>query len=181
MDGTLIAKKYGLMNGGGGGGTSNYNELTNKPRVNSVELSGNKSLDDLGIQMELTAGENISISESGVISASGGTGNDVFSVEIVTTSTGADDASIRVVQKVNGTVVSNHEYLYSDLITPITIHDFMTIEYGQSGYVYTLLRSSFTHNAQYTCNWPYSESVSYVEGCFYNVPTVTKKTSRSKA
>ena len=30
-------------------GTSNYNDLTNKPKINDVELSGNKTLDDLGI------------------------------------------------------------------------------------------------------------------------------------
>lgn len=36
-------------NGGGGGGTTNYNQLSNKPQINSVELSGNKSLSDLGI------------------------------------------------------------------------------------------------------------------------------------
>ena len=35
--------------GGGSGGTSNYNDLTNKPKINSVTLSGNKSLEDLGI------------------------------------------------------------------------------------------------------------------------------------
>lgn len=35
---------------GGSGGTSNYNNLTNKPSINSVELSGNKTLSDLGIQ-----------------------------------------------------------------------------------------------------------------------------------
>lgn len=34
----------------GGGGTSDYTQLTNKPQINSVELSGNKSLSDLGIQ-----------------------------------------------------------------------------------------------------------------------------------
>lgn len=33
----------------GGGGTTNYNNLSNKPQINSVELSGNKSLNDLGI------------------------------------------------------------------------------------------------------------------------------------
>lgn len=33
----------------GGGGTSDYSELTNKPQINSVTLSGNKSLSDLGI------------------------------------------------------------------------------------------------------------------------------------
>lgn len=35
---------------GGSGGTSNYNDLSNKPKINNVELSGNKSLNDLGIQ-----------------------------------------------------------------------------------------------------------------------------------
>lgn len=34
---------------GGSGGTTNYNELTNKPSINDVVLSGNKSLNDLGI------------------------------------------------------------------------------------------------------------------------------------
>ena len=36
--------------GGGGGGTSDYTDLTNKPKINNVELVGNKSLNDLGIQ-----------------------------------------------------------------------------------------------------------------------------------
>ena len=31
------------------GGTSNYNELNNKPQINSVELKGNVTLDNLGI------------------------------------------------------------------------------------------------------------------------------------
>ena len=50
MDGTILGKKYDLMhNGGGGGGTSDYEELSNLPKINSVELKGNKSLADLGI------------------------------------------------------------------------------------------------------------------------------------
>ena len=36
-------------NGGGSGGTSNYNQLSNKPKINNVELSGNKTLAELGI------------------------------------------------------------------------------------------------------------------------------------
>lgn len=36
--------------GGGGGGTSDYTDLTNKPSINNVTLNGNKSLNDLGIQ-----------------------------------------------------------------------------------------------------------------------------------
>lgn len=35
---------------GGSGGTSDYEDLDNKPSINNVELSGNKSLNDLGIQ-----------------------------------------------------------------------------------------------------------------------------------
>lgn len=37
------------VGGSGEGGTTNYTQLTNKPRINNVELSGNKTLDDLGI------------------------------------------------------------------------------------------------------------------------------------
>ena len=42
---------------GGGGGTYNYNELDNKPQINSVELSGNKSSSDLGLQSALDASQ----------------------------------------------------------------------------------------------------------------------------
>lgn len=35
--------------GGGGGGTSDYNQLTNRPKINGVLLSGDKSTSDLGI------------------------------------------------------------------------------------------------------------------------------------
>lgn len=34
---------------GGGGGTTNYNLLTHKPQINGVTLSGNKTLEELGI------------------------------------------------------------------------------------------------------------------------------------
>ena len=86
----------GKNGGGSTGGTTNYLELANKPKINNVELTGNKTLEDLGInipdlenyytkdtvnealnkkQNTLTAGENITISEDNVISAnvSGGT------------------------------------------------------------------------------------------------------------
>ena len=51
-------------NAGGGGGTTNYNQLENKPQINSVTLSGNKSLSDLGIASaqsvsNITNGESI--------------------------------------------------------------------------------------------------------------------------
>ena len=42
-DGTLSAN-------GGSAGTTDYTQLENKPQINSIELSGNKTLNDLGIQ-----------------------------------------------------------------------------------------------------------------------------------
>lgn len=43
----------GLINKkGGGGGTSNYNDLANLPQIGGVTLQGNKSLGDLGIKNE---------------------------------------------------------------------------------------------------------------------------------
>ena len=34
---------------GGGGGTTDYNDLDNKPRINGVTLSGAKTSDDLDL------------------------------------------------------------------------------------------------------------------------------------
>ena len=42
-DGTLSAN-------GGSAGTTDYTQLENKPQINSIELTGNKTLNDLGIQ-----------------------------------------------------------------------------------------------------------------------------------
>jgi hypothetical protein len=39
------------------GGTTNYNGLSNKPKINNVELIGNKTLEDLGIKQEYTASD----------------------------------------------------------------------------------------------------------------------------
>lgn len=39
---------------GGTGGTTDYNALTNKPQINGVELSGNKTSADLNISAEIT-------------------------------------------------------------------------------------------------------------------------------
>lgn len=48
----LFAAK--LAGSSGGGGTSDYTDLTNKPQINGVTLSGNKTSTDLGLQAALT-------------------------------------------------------------------------------------------------------------------------------
>lgn len=42
----------------GGGLSSDYNDLDNKPKINDVELSGNKSLSDLGIDQDFVKDTN---------------------------------------------------------------------------------------------------------------------------
>ena len=58
-DGTVvnIADEIAKGNIGGGGsstGTTNYNDLTNKPTLNGVEISGNKTSADYKISAEIT-------------------------------------------------------------------------------------------------------------------------------
>ncbi len=45
----VLGKWVNGSGGGGGGGTDNYNDLNNKPSINSVTLSGNKTTADLNI------------------------------------------------------------------------------------------------------------------------------------
>lgn len=44
-----------LTNSGGGGGTSDYEELINLPSINSVTLLGDKESSELGLQEEMDA------------------------------------------------------------------------------------------------------------------------------
>lgn len=46
---TLALAKAYTDSQGGGGGSKNYNDLDHKPKINNVELSGNKTLLELGI------------------------------------------------------------------------------------------------------------------------------------
>lgn len=59
---------------GGSGGTSDYTDLTNKPSINNVTLSGNKSLSDLGIQPSgdyITNTDYATSSNGGVVKVDG--------------------------------------------------------------------------------------------------------------
>lgn len=51
---------YLLGKKSGGGGTTDYENLSNKPSINDVELTGNKSLSDLGIQSEIDSTHKLS-------------------------------------------------------------------------------------------------------------------------
>ena len=47
VNGTIVTPN---LKGGGSGGTTDYEALNNKPKINNVELSGNKTSSDLGIE-----------------------------------------------------------------------------------------------------------------------------------
>lgn len=79
----LRVKQAIKANGGGGGGTSDYDQLQNRPQINSVTLTGNKTSSGLGLQDTLISGTNIktinnqSLLGSGNITVGGGTSTDV--------------------------------------------------------------------------------------------------------
>ena len=84
----------GKNGGGSTGGTTNYLDLINKPKINNVELTGNKTLEDLGINIPelpiasadtlggIKIGENLTIDENGVVSASGGNDIEIRTINI---------------------------------------------------------------------------------------------------
>lgn len=45
----LLELKQAIEAGGGGGGTTNYNLLSNRPKVNDITLEGDKTGADLGL------------------------------------------------------------------------------------------------------------------------------------
>ena len=57
--------------GSGGQGTSDYSDLTNKPKINSNTLSGNKTSSQLGLQDVLVSGTNIKTINSTSLLGSG--------------------------------------------------------------------------------------------------------------
>lgn len=74
----LFSRKFN-KGSGGGSGTTNYNQLNNKPKINNIELSGNKTLEALGISStEDVALLQTKIEEyTGVVVAGEGTGSTI--------------------------------------------------------------------------------------------------------
>lgn len=85
-----IQKSNGLtldLKGGAGGGTTNYNALTNKPIINDVTVVGNKTGEDYSLQNLLIAGEGITLEDNldhtTTISVSGGTGSGALTADLI--------------------------------------------------------------------------------------------------
>ena len=57
------AKRYTDSHGGGGGGSTNYNDLSNKPKINGTTVQGTMTLDNLGIKNNVQGDWNETDSE----------------------------------------------------------------------------------------------------------------------
>lgn len=141
----------------GGGGTSNYNELSNKPAIAGTTLTGDKSLSDLGIQGQLTEGTNITIDEHNNISANINS-MAASNVTVDNTSTGltADDVQDAIVElQTNKTAKSD---ITSIICTGTTNATGSTIENGSEFYLNSVLckaTADIADGATFTLNTNY--------------------------
>lgn len=172
--------------GGGGGGTTDYEDLDNKPQIGGVTLSGDKSLADLGIasattvscildgasidsfadvetalagkQGTLTAGDYINLNNGNISVNRNLVGNN-YDYEIKS----AGDYKLTIIKSQGGTVISTNTYDYS-YGTSTNIDNNFTIAGGYSGgntWVYTALKDSTTHSTGYT--WTKSVEATFEE------------------
>lgn len=56
IEGLYAGTASPAQGGGGGGGSSSYSDLSNKPKINNVTLSGNKTSADLGLVGDVQVG-----------------------------------------------------------------------------------------------------------------------------
>ena len=69
-----VNKTINIPTGGGTGGTTDYNDLSNKPQLNGVTLEGNKTLDQVGVlaknQGSSNSGKYLSVGSDGNVTLS---------------------------------------------------------------------------------------------------------------
>lgn len=135
----------GSGGGGGGGGTTNYNALSNKPKINGVTLSGDQSASDLGIDtyddteiknrvsaVETAVGEidteklngladiktigtGLKLDTTGKLTATGGGGGDAVLSEDLTTSKAVGGIPVGKTYEA-GTAL---EDVFKDMLNPV--------------------------------------------------------------
>lgn len=161
---------------GGGGGTTNYNSLSNKPQIAGTELQGNKSLADLGIasasdlaakQNALTAGDYIDITND-EISVNREIPSVIAEYEIKTEPMVEGQAFISVTKTVNGEVVLTQKYgsNTAGINQGINFDDNIYVDYSKTtawSWTYKLRNASVDHAANYTQSWNYNSTVDYTE------------------
>ena len=114
----------------GGTGTNNYTDLTNKPQINSVELIGNKTAAQLGLQSAITEESPLSSSlVSGLGSAAAADTSDFATAAQGSLAASAIQSAGTGLTK-DGTTL-NH----SNSVTPQTSESFASITYDAQGHI----------------------------------------------
>lgn len=110
-----------VISASGGSGTSDYADLTNKPSINSVTLSGNKTTSDLGLQAEITSQNKL---DADNVDDTNTTNKFVTSTEKSTWNSKQDNTTISTdttSTTVSLTLADNHEYRYTQELTSLTL------------------------------------------------------------
>ena len=118
--------------------------------------------DLLIITFDMTTGYRAQVLDI-IPESSGGGDTSQVKYQIVTKSTGGNDASITVKKYVDGTLKTSTDYLYSVLEGGVTIDGLISLEYGTIplSYTYILLQASTTHSAGYAYSWGYNQTVDF--------------------
>lgn len=159
----------------GGGGTTNYNALSNKPQIAGNTLSGNKSLADLGIasasdlaakQNALTAGDYVVIENDKISVSKLKQGKlDLYSYEFVTTDT-SHTPKVKVVKKVNGETISETIYDEFQAANWMTFDNIIRFRYDAGDsykWKYQCLVTSNEHVKDTVISWFWNQTVDYTE------------------
>ena len=141
--------------------------------------------DLLIITFDMTTGYRAQVLDI-IPESSGGGDTSQVKYQIVTKSTGGNDASITVKKYVDGTLKTSTDYLYSVLEGGVTIDGLISLEYGTIplSYTYTLLQASTTHSAGYAYSWGYNQTVDFedtfiVENVVHSLAGMGKEVSYS--
>lgn len=151
---------------GGGGGTTNYNDLSNQPQIGGVTLQGNKTASDLGLASEedleekqdvLTAGNYVSITNDGTINVTKAIG--VYDrVRYVFTPEGGG-YYMRVEVYINDVKRFEQQYQNTAVFNHVVIMELVEFWYGGDGYYwhYKPLIDSREHAKDIVISWYYTE------------------------
>ena len=183
----LLQVKEAIEEGGGGGGTGDYDDLENKPQIGGVTLSGNKSASDLGL-VAAVDGKGLSTNDytdadkaivGGVTAALAGKqgaltagkyididANNEISVEreipneaFIYTIQQIGDGIVTITKTVNGAVVFEETYNGDANVTL----DALQYVYNSGVQSYTLLIASDTHEAGFKQVMSWWQRVTYTE------------------
>ena len=97
---------------GGGGGTSDYTQLSNKPQINSNELSGNKSSSDLGLQDALTETQLAAVNSGVTSSTVEQVANNTTNISLIQTALSIDNITSNITANTGYTIVTGMSAVY---------------------------------------------------------------------